>query len=272
MVVFPNAKINIGLKILSKREDGYHNLQTIFAAIALKDALEVIEAKQGSEGVQFTSSGLYVPGAVEGNLCVQAYQLLKQDFPALPAVQMHLHKTIPMGAGLGGGSADAAFALQLINQKFSLHLTTKQLLSYAGQLGSDCAFFIVNKACYATGRGEILEPINLDLSAYAILLLNPGIHISTSLAFDNIKIGEHPQDLRKLVVQDIDTWKHAIVNDFEETVFAAYPEIALIKTTLYELGALYASMSGSGSSVYGIFPKAKLPAFNFPAHYYQRWV
>ncbi len=272
MVVFPNAKINIGLNILSKREDGYHNLQTIFAPIALKDALEAVETKQGGGGIQFASSGLYVPGAVDGNLCVKAYQLLKRDFPALPAVKMHLHKSIPMGAGLGGGSADAAFALQLINQKFSLHLSSEQLIKYASQLGSDCAFFIINKPCYATGRGEILEPIELNLSAYAILLLNPGIHISTSLAFSNIKIGEHPQDLRELVAKDIHTWKHNIVNDFEETVFAAYPEIALIKTNLYDHGALYASMSGSGSSIYGIFPKEKLPTCNFPAHYLQRWV
>lgn len=271
MVVFPNAKINIGLNILSKREDGYHNLQTVFAAIAIKDALEIIEAEPRTEGVKFTSSGLYVPGAVEGNLCVKAYQLLKQDFPALPAVHMHLHKTIPMGAGLGGGSSDAAFALQLINQKFSLHLSSQQLINYAVQLGSDCAFFILNKPCYATGRGEILEPIELDLSNFGILLINPGIHISTSLAFSNINIGEHPQDLRLLLANDIKTWKHSIVNDFEKPVFAAYPEIEQIKATLYDQGALYASMSGSGSSVYGIFPKEKIPALNFPEHYLQRW-
>lgn len=272
MVVFPNAKINIGLNILSKREDGYHNLQTIFAPINVKDALEIIEAEPGNDGVQFTSSGLYVPGAIEGNLCVKAYQLLKKDFPALPAVQMHLHKTIPMGAGLGGGSADAAFALQLINQKFSLNLTTEQLLAYAGRLGSDCAFFILNKACYATGRGEILEPIQVDLSAYDILLINPGIHISTSLAFTNISIGENPQDLRVFVNQPIQSWKNNIVNDFEKPVFTAYPDIEKIKTTLYDEGALYASMSGSGSSVYGIFASKHRPLIVLPKHYFCQWV
>ncbi len=272
MVAFPNAKINIGLNILSKREDGYHNLQTIFAPINVKDALEIIEAEPGNEGVQFTSSGLYVPGAVEGNLCVRAYQLLKKDFPALPAVQMRLHKTIPMGAGLGGGSADAAFALQLINQKFSLNLNTEQLLAYAGQLGSDCAFFILNKPCYATGRGEILEPIQLDLSGYQILLINPGIHISTSLAFDNISIGENAQDLGMLINQPIRNWKNNIFNDFEKPVFAVYPEIETIKTTLYNEGALFASMSGSGSSVYGIFGAGHKPTIALPKHYFCQWV
>lgn len=272
MVVFPNAKINIGLNILSKREDGYHNLQTVFAAIAIKDALEIIEAKPGEDGIEFTSSGLYVPEGTAGNLCVRAYQLLKKDFPALPAVQMHLHKTIPMGAGLGGGSADAAFALQLINQKFCLNISSSRLLNYAAQLGSDCAFFILNEPCYATGRGELLEPVDIDLSGYAILLINPGIHISTSLAFSNINVGEHHEDLRLLLAQGIHTWKNSIVNDFEKPVFATYPEIGQIKETLYEHGALYASMSGSGSSVYGIFPKEMLPAVNFPPHYFQRWV
>lgn len=271
MVVFPNAKINIGLNILSKREDGFHNLQTIFAPIALKDALEVIEVESDRGAVDFTSSGLYVPGTSDGNLCVKAYRLLQQDFPALPGLKMHLHKVIPMGAGLGGGSADAAFTLQLINQKFSLNLSSQQLLAYASQLGSDCAFFILNKACYATGRGEVLEPIALDLSAYAIVLLNPGIHISTSLAFSNINIGKNPDDLRLLISKHISTWRESIVNDFEEPVFAAYPEIAQIKATLYEAGALYASMSGSGSSVYGIFSKENASTLNFPTHYLQRW-
>ena len=271
MVVFPNAKINIGLNILSKREDGFHNLQTIFVPIAIKDALEIIETQPSAKSVTFSNTGLYVPGATEGNLCIKAFELLKKDFPALPAVAMHLHKAIPMGAGLGGGSADAAFTLQLINQKFLLQLTPERLLQYAGLLGSDCPFFIVNKPSYATGRGEVLEPIDLDLSDYAILLINPGIHISTSLAFSNISIGMHVQDLRILIREDIRYWKHNIVNDFEDQVFTAYPEIAAIKATLYEQGALYASMSGSGSSVYGIFPKGKHTEMNFPEQYFKKW-
>jgi 4-diphosphocytidyl-2-C-methyl-D-erythritol kinase len=271
MVVFPNCKINIGLNILGKREDGYHNLQTIFFPAAVNDVLEIIEY-DGEEDVQFSSSGIHVPGKAENNLCIKAYHLLKKDFPNLPHVQMHLHKSIPMGAGLGGGSADAAFALQLLNRKFSLDLSKKQLLENALQLGSDCPFFIINKPCFATGRGEILEPVELNLSAYKIFIINPGIHISTSLAFSQITVSENKEDLQQLIAKPITNWKETIFNDFEKEVFEIYPEIGAIKNELYNQGALFASMSGSGSTLYGIFKKDAVTKMNFPAHYFQRWV
>ncbi|RYF89394.1 MAG: 4-(cytidine 5'-diphospho)-2-C-methyl-D-erythritol kinase [Chitinophagaceae bacterium] len=272
MVVFPNAKINLGLNILSKREDGYHNLHTVFAPIAVKDVLEIIEAKDATQDVQFSSSGLPVAGELSSNLCVRAYQLLKKDFTDIPPVRMHLHKTIPMGAGLGGGSSDAAFALQLINQKFNLQLSRAQLIGYAAHLGSDCAFFILNRPCYATGRGEVLQPLDLDLTAYKILLVNPGLHINTAQAFSKIVPGIHTTDLRTLLAKNIRQWKNYLHNDFEESVFSAFPEVGAIKNLLYQQGALYASMSGSGSSVYGIFEKHTQPAIKFPQHYFHRWV
>ncbi len=272
MVSFPNCKINIGLNILSKRKDGYHDLQTIFYPIDLKDPLEIIETDACAKDVTFSSSGLKINGTEEDNLCMKAFRLVKKDFPALPSIKMHLHKTIPIGAGLGGGSADAAFALQLINKKFSLKLHKEQLLQYALQLGSDCPFFMVNTACYATGRGEILEPFSLDLSGYSILLVNPGIHINTAQAFSAISIAENKTNLKDLVSMPVWEWKNCISNDFEKSVFQEHPQISAIKNELYSLGALYASMSGSGSSVYGIFSKEQRVTLNFPAHYFYRWV
>lgn len=271
MVVFPNCKINIGLNILGKREDGYHNLQTVFLPVAITDVLEIIEGSN-AQNISYSSSGIHVPGNPENNLCVKAYQLLRKDFPSLPSIQMHLHKNVPMGAGLGGGSADAAFTLSLLNTKFDLNISTELLQAYALELGSDCPFFIINAPCFATGRGESLERISLDLSDFKIYIVNPGIHISTSLAFSQIDICPHPPDLAKLVAAPVDKWKHEIVNDFEKPVFAVYPEIAGIKQQLYDQGASFASMSGSGSTVYGIFKNNTTPALNFPAHYFQRWV
>jgi 4-diphosphocytidyl-2-C-methyl-D-erythritol kinase len=271
MVVFPNCKINIGLNILGKREDGYHNLQTIFFPVAIKDVLEIIEYN-GADEVQFSFSGIHVPGGAENNLCIKAYHLLKKHFPRLPHVQMHLHKTIPMGAGLGGGSADAAFALQLLNTKFSLNLTVEELIKYALQLGSDCPFFIINKPSFATGRGEILQQIEPNLSDCRILVAYPGIHISTALAFSQVAVGQNKEDLRKLIAAPIEEWQATIFNDFEKPVFEQYPEIANIKSELYNQGAIFAGMSGSGSTVFGIFSKDNIPVMSFPAHYFQRWV
>jgi len=272
MVSFPNCKINIGLNILRKRDDGYHDLQTIFYPVALNDALEVIPAEYPSTEIIFSSSGTPVSGKEEHNLCIRAYHLIKEDFPAIPAIQMHLHKAIPMGAGLGGGSADAAFTLQLLNTKFELNLSEEQLINYALRLGSDCPFFIINKPCYASGRGEVLEEIELNLTAYKIYIINPGIHINTSLAFTNITPGDHTGNLKELIQLPIAHWKDCIVNDFENPVFSQYPEIRSIKDQLSASGALYASMSGSGSSVYGIFEKDRLPEINFPPHYFGQWV
>jgi 4-diphosphocytidyl-2-C-methyl-D-erythritol kinase len=272
MVVFPNCKINIGLNIINKRNDGYHNLQTIFYPLALNDVLEIIEAPQQETGIHFSATGIPVPGDVDTNLCIKAYHLLKKDFPQLPCIKMHLHKAIPMGAGLGGGSADAAFALQLLNKKFALEIANEKLMDYALQLGSDCPFFILNKASFATGRGEILRPITMDLSVYKIFLINPGIHVSTALAFSQVKVEENKENLQELIMLPINQWKERIGNDFEKPVFEAYPELSSIKNELYNKGALYASMSGSGSSLYGIFAAGDAPFMDFPAHYFQRWV
>ncbi len=271
MIAFPNGKINIGLQVLEKRSDGFHNLQTIFYPLFIKEAVEIITNSTNSD-VIFTASGNSVDGDINNNLCLKAYQLLKQDFPQLPPVRIHLHKTIPMGAGLGGGSADAAFTLQLLNKKYELGLNNGQLQTYALSLGSDCPFFIINKPCYATGRGEILEPINLDLSEYSQLLVNPGVHINTRMAFSLLKNKSIPISLLEAIEQPIATWKENIFNDFEKPIFNEYPEIKELKDNLYAAGALYASMSGSGSSVYGIFKKSDTPALKFPTHYFYKWV
>ncbi len=267
MVLFPNCKINLGLHITGKRPDGYHNIETIFYPLPLKDALEIIRlpTKTGSP-VQFSCSGLSIPVSETQNLCVQAWHLLKKDFPALPSVQMHLHKTIPMGAGLGGGSADAAFTLKALNEKFQLHLSIAQLIDYALQLGSDCPFFINNSPAFATGRGEILTPVSLDLNQYHFVLVNPGIHINTAWAFSKIIPTNPPQSLLDSIIQPIASWKNDIENDFEPVIGGKYPEIENIKNKLYKEGALYASMSGSGSTVFGLFEQ-KPATINFPAHY-----
>lgn len=272
MISFPNAKINIGLNILSKRADGYHNLQTIFYPVSLKDALEIIKAKEQADDIVFTSSGLPISGKQEDNLCIKAYHLLRKDFPQVGPVKMHLHKTIPMGAGMGGGSADGAFTLTLLNNLFGLDLSEKELIRYALQLGSDCPFFILNQPCYATGRGEIMELVELDLSLYRILVVNPGIHINTAAAFSQINTGENDAGLRALIEEPVEQWKHTLINDFEKPVFVQHPEIAAIKEKLYSAGALYASMSGSGSTIFGIFPAGNQATVNFPAHYFCQWV
>jgi len=263
MLLFPNAKINLGLHITGKRADGYHELATVFYPVLLKDVLEIIQTDKATTNhephtnstIIFTTTGLTIPGEPDKNLCVKAYHLLQKDYPELPAIKMHLHKIIPMGAGLGGGSADGAFALRLINQKFQLHLSDQQLIHYAAQLGSDCPFFILNKPCFATGRGELLEPINLDLSDYQFVLVNPNIHISTKWAFEQLTPSKPQADLRSIVQQPIESWKNNLYNDFEAPIAKHHPEIQSIKDTLYSNGAIYASMTGSGSTVFGIFSK-----------------
>ncbi|HJV18693.1 MAG TPA: 4-(cytidine 5'-diphospho)-2-C-methyl-D-erythritol kinase [Sediminibacterium sp.] len=254
MVVFPNCKINLGLHITGKRADGYHELETVFYPVPLKDMLEVVHAVAAEqEDIRFTSSGLSIPGDVAGNLCIRAYRLLKKDFPALPHIQMHLHKKIPMGAGLGGGSSDGAFTLKLLNEKFQLGLSSAQLIQYAAQLGSDCPFFILNQPCYGTGRGEILDPVQLDLSNYRFVLIHPGIHISTKWAFEQLTPAKAPRPVTTILQQPVTEWKLELRNDFEAPILQAYPEILAIRQALYKDGALYASMSGSGSAVYGIY-------------------
>lgn len=250
MVVFPNAKINLGLNIVEKRSDGYHNLETVFYPIGINDIVEI--TTNDGTGVAFTSSGLSVDVGTSDNLCVKAYDLLKQDFD-LPPVKIHLHKLIPMGAGLGGGSADAAFVLQAVNNKFNLQISQTKMVEYALTLGSDCPFFIINKPCYAAGRGEVIEEIQLNLKGYKILLINPGIHISTATAFSKIIPYKPTRSVKVIVNNPIETWKDNLKNDFEFSAFSGYPEIKNIKEYLYSQGAVYASMTGTGSTVYGIF-------------------
>ena len=251
MIQFPNCKINLGLSILAKRADGYHELETVFYPIAVSDALEILPAAN----LTMTQSGITVPGDPAQNLCLKAYHLLKKDFPQLPTVQMHLHKNIPMGAGLGGGSSDGTAGLIMLNQQFDLGLNEQQLIDYASQLGSDCPFFVYNKACHASGRGEILTPINLDLSNYQFLLVHPGVHIATAWAFQQLNPNTKSESIRSIIQKPITDWKNTLINDFETPVFKDEPKLSVIKNQLYQLGAIYASMSGSGSSLFGIFPK-----------------
>ena len=255
MIAFPNCKINLGLSIVAKRPDGYHELETIFYPVALTDIVEVIHSNDPSTPIQFTSTGLEVPGNLDQNLCVKAFALLKKDFPNLPNVKIHLHKHIPMGAGLGGGSSDATAVLKLLNQLFNLDLNNMQLVDYAAQLGSDCAFFVYDKAYHATGRGEILQPFQCDLSNYQIVLIHPGIHISTAWAFGQLTPSSKEKSIAEIVSQPIETWKEDLINDFESPIIQEHPTIGEIKNLLYEKGAIYASMSGSGSSLFGIFHK-----------------
>lgn len=250
MVLFPHCKINIGLQILNRRSDGYHNIATLFYPIPLHDALEVIT----SEELSFQYWGLPIPSNQEkDNLCLQAYHLLKQDFPSLPPVNIYLQKTIPTGAGLGGGSSNAAFMLRLLNKKYHLGLNTKELMSYASILGSDCGFFIQDKPCFAKGCGNELTPAPIDLSHYHFVLICPRLHIDTAWAYSRIwpKTPENP--LEVLLKTPVSQWRDVVKNDFEEAVFEAHPHLAVIKKNLYEKGALYASLTGSGAAVYGIF-------------------
>ena len=259
MIVFPHCKINLGLHIVRKRADNFHDLETVFFPFPLKDILEIIP----SDELQFFISGNEIPGDTNDNLCLKAYHLLKKDFPALPLIKIYLHKTIPTGAGLGGGSADGAFMLKLLNEKFELHISKDRLINYALQLGSDCPFFIINKPCFATSRGEILEEIKLDLSNYSFVLINPKIHINTAWAFSQLTPQIPAKSIREIINEPIKTWKQFLKNDFENAVLIKYPLLKIIKETLYKSGALYSSMSGSGSSFYGIFEKNNLPQIKF---------
>lgn len=272
MVIFTNCKINLGLNIIRKRDDGYHDLETVFYPLDICDALEIITTSN-AQPVEFSLTGLNINGGEQDNLCIKAYKLLKKDFPKLPPVKMHLHKAVPVGAGLGGGSADAAFTLLLLNKKFQLNLSTNQLVNYASQLGSDCAFFIINKPCFAQGRGEILQPININLSQYKFLIVNPGIHISTGWAFSKIQPAAPAQSLLKIIEQPLETWKDSLTNDFEKPLMQYYPQLKLLKEDLYNLGAVYAGMCGSGSTFFGIYAKTKeIDTTIFPSDYFVKLV
>lgn len=248
MIVFPKAKINLGLNIVSKREDGYHNIESCFYPIPWRDSLEVIEAASFA----FHSYGLEIPGDTSSNLCVKAYEILKADFN-IPPVEIHLLKNIPMGAGLGGGSADGAFTLKMLNELFELGLSDLQLEAYALQLGSDCTFFIKNQPAIARGRGEQLKPIDLDLSGYYLAIHNPGIHISTKEAYAGVNPHQPESSVSEIIQKPIESWKDTLLNDFEASIFPNHPEIEQLKKEMYDAGAIYASMTGSGSTVYGVF-------------------
>ncbi|MDQ6903656.1 MAG: 4-(cytidine 5'-diphospho)-2-C-methyl-D-erythritol kinase [Bacteroidota bacterium] len=268
MISFPNCKINLGLNVIQKRNDGYHDLESVFFPVRLYDALEIVAAENET---QLSTSGIDV-GNPEDNLCLKAFHLLKKDYPQIPEINIHLHKTIPTGAGLGGGSADAAFMLLLLNKKFNLEIPGGKLYVYALQLGSDCPFFLLNKPCFGTSRGEILEPISLSLSGYKIILIYPALHINTSAAFAVIKPRIPAKNVRQIVAQPIETWKNELHNDFENFVFENYPQVKEIKDELYGAGAVYASMSGSGSTVFGIFNKNSVIDYPSKSGYFTKTI
>ncbi|MBK5722026.1 4-(cytidine 5'-diphospho)-2-C-methyl-D-erythritol kinase [Dysgonomonas sp. Marseille-P4677] len=251
MICFPNAKINLGLNVVSKRSDGYHNLETVFYPINVKDALEIIVKKDQSKDT-FIEAGIKVDSPPEGNLVMKALRLMREYYD-FPSVEVHLLKKIPFGAGIGGGSADASFMLKLLNKTFELNVSDDELISLAVRLGADCPFFIYNQPVFARGIGEVLEKISLSLKDFHFVLIKPDIHVSTKDAFSLINPQLPKNSLKEIVEQPICSWKDLMVNDFEKSVFTKYPIIGEIKDDLYKRGAVYASMSGSGSSVFGIF-------------------
>lgn len=251
MIVFPNAKINLGLHIIDKRSDGYHNIETVFYPVQWNDILEIVP----SNVFQFTSSGIEIPGNSDENLCVKAYNLLKKDFD-IPPVKIHLHKIVPIGAGLGGGSSDAAFTIKLLNEKFKLSIAEEKLEKYAAQLGSDCAFFIANKPVFAFEKGDQWKNINLpNLENFNLVIVYPQINVSTFLAFQNVKKRGKSEHLYENYNLPLIEWQSKIENDFENSIFPFHPILSKIKAKMLEKGALYSAMSGSGSSVFGIFPQ-----------------
>ncbi|REJ82401.1 MAG: 4-(cytidine 5'-diphospho)-2-C-methyl-D-erythritol kinase [Bacteroidetes bacterium] len=256
MITFPGCKINIGLNVLEKRQDGYHSLETVFYPVSWTDLLEIVPAGGKVSSMVIKSTGIRMYGPREKNLCMKAYMELSRHY-SLPPVKSHLHKIVPIGAGLGGGSADAAHTLLLLNKLFRLGMSDSDLESIAAELGSDCPFFIKNKAVIASGRGEIFEPLNLKLKNYFLTIVKPRVHVSTAEAYSGIQPRKPAVSLKELIRLPIDSWKENISNDFEDVIFNKYPSVAKIKQNLYKLGAVYASMSGSGSAVYGIFKEEK---------------
>ena len=252
MITFPNIKINLGLSITEKRPDGYHNLETVFYPVALEDALEIRTNPEAQQKFTLHQHGMEIAGNPENNLVVKAYLLLDKEFH-LPPVEIHLYKHIPSGAGLGGGSSDAAFMLKLLNEHYNLQLSDNQLEDYGATLGADCAFFIKNTPTYAEGIGNIFSPIELSLKGYRIMIVKPDVFVSTREAFANIRPHRPEYPVREVIRRPVAEWKDTLINDFEASVFPQYPVIGEIKEELYHQGAIYASMSGSGSSVFGLF-------------------
>lgn len=269
MITFPIAKINLGLNVVEKRPDGYHNLQTVFYPVPLTDALEILPMDPAFPtpadcDLKVTAVATVAGGSAAGispfdtgdeqrNLVVRAYHALKADYPALPRCHAHLYKAIPTQAGMGGGSSDCAYMIRLLNDLFALGLTKQQQMDYAARLGADCAFFIKSRPCYAEGIGEQLEDIDLDLSGWHIAVVRPDIPVPTREAFSRIRPHFPAKNCRDIVRQPVDTWAAELVNDFEESVFALHPELAAVKEHLYKIGATYAAMSGSGSALFGLF-------------------
>ena len=248
MVTFPPCKINLGLTIINKREDGFHNLETCFYPVPFTDVLEILPAEE----ISFTTSGNVIPGKSEDNICLKAFRLIQEKFN-IGNVNIHLHKVIPTGAGLGGGSSDAASTLMLLNAIFELNISESDLIHFASMLGSDCAFFIHNKPMIGTGRGEILHPVELTLKNKFLVIIDPEIHISTADAFAKIIPSKKEISIPSILQMPIHQWRSVLINDFEVSVFNKHPALNSIKESLYEAGAVYASMSGSGSAIYGLF-------------------
>jgi len=254
MICFPNAKINIGLNIIEKRTDGFHNIESIFYPTGFCDVLEIIENRAEEEKIVFTNTGIQIKGKIKDNLCIKAYYLLAEEYN-IPSVKIHLHKLIPFESGLGGGSADAAFTLKCLNSIFNLNISNEKLFNYAMRIGSDCGFFIENKPAYVEGRGELLNNIDLNLSKYYLVILNPSIHINTKEAYSKVTPEIPAISLIKYCNTPVTEWNQYIKNDFENYVFVKHPGIKECRDLLYKNGAIYASMTGSGSAVYGIFSK-----------------
>jgi len=269
MICFPNAKINIGLRILEKRPDGYHNIESVFYPVGWCDALEAIPM-EGSGNIELHLSGIPVPGRTdEDNLCVKLYRLLSEKYK-LPSLKVWLHKTIPIGAGLGGGSSDAAHFMKMLNSMCTLNLSVDEMKKYVSQLGSDCVFFIENKPVIASQRGEVTKPVNVDLTRYYIALVYPELQVSTPFAYSLVKPGLREDSLKNIVEKkEVSDWKTDVTNDFEESLFEKFPVIYEVKEKLYKVGAVYSAMTGSGSAVYGIFNKKVDAARLFPA--YKTW-
>ena len=266
MLVFPNAKLNLGLYVTERRPDGFHTLESVFVPLPWTDAFEMLPAEAG-QSTSLTLSGRSIPGDPATNLCVRAYELLQADFPQLPPVQLYLHKMVPIGAGLGGGSADAAFALKAANDLFNLSLAAEALEGYARRLGSDCAFFIQNKPVLAVEKGDVFEDIDLNLKGISCVVVYPCLHISTAEAYASITPQRPQHPLREALAQPMSTWHTTVSNDFETALTTKYPMLAELKQHLYAAGATYASLSGSGSAVYGLWEQSEPTTMRWPADY-----
>ncbi len=252
MICFPNAKINLGLQIKKKRSDNYHDIETVFYPLELSDILEVIPFP-GKEGdCRYSNTGITIESEPGDNLCIRAWNEIA-GIREMPGTSIHLHKLIPPGAGMGGGSSDAAFTLMALNDLFNLGISMRDLEKMAGRIGSDCPFFIRNRPVLATGRGEILEPAEVDLAGIDIMVMHPGIPVGSGWAYANVRIGDHPFSVAEIISRDFVEWQDSLKNDFEPLVFSNYPVVRHIKERMLSMGAFYSSMTGSGSAVFGLF-------------------